>query len=77
MSDNFYTMELMAREKARWAEMEMQRRQMLARVHANREPRVQGLLHALKDRLQTLGGLNLWPAAGRGKRLPTREDAIG
>lgn len=32
MSDTFYGMELMAREKARWAEMEMRRRQLLARV---------------------------------------------
>jgi len=32
MSDNFYTMELLAREKARWAEAEMQRRQILAQA---------------------------------------------
>ena len=32
MSDNFYSMELMAREKARWAEAEMKRRQMLVRA---------------------------------------------
>jgi hypothetical protein len=32
MSDNFYTMELMAREKARRVRAEMQRRQMRARA---------------------------------------------
>jgi len=32
MSDNFYTMELLAREKARWVEAEVQRRQMLLRA---------------------------------------------
>ena len=38
MSDNFYTMELVAREKARWVEAEMQRRQMLVRARTPNPP---------------------------------------
>jgi hypothetical protein len=76
MSDNFYTMELLAREKARWAEAEMQRRQMLAMVHANRKSIAVRLMRAMRGGLKTLGGLNRWRVAGRGKRFLTGEDTL-
>ena len=51
MSDNFYTMELVAREKARWVEAEMQRRQMLVRARTPNPPVSRTFLR------RSLGGL--------------------
>lgn len=51
MSDNFYTMELVAREKARWVEAEMQRRQMLVRTRPLNPPVSRTFLR------RSLGGL--------------------
>ena len=77
MSDTFYGMELMARERTRRAAKEMQRRQMLACVTADRGPRLGGLGRVLKERLRALGGWAIWFSAGRAKRLPAGKDAIG
>lgn len=76
MSDNFYTMELAAREKARWAEAEMHRRQMLAMVHANRKSIAVRLMRAVRDGLKTLGALNIGRVAGRGKRFLTGKETL-
>ena len=56
MSDNFYSIELMAREKARWAEAEMQRRQMLTRARSARRSLPARLLRAITARWTFRGG---------------------
>lgn len=64
MSDNFYSMELLAREKARWVEAEMQRRQMLVRAQTSYPPVWRARLQRFLGDVLIRVGLSLRRRAG-------------